>query len=133
SQQKLDMEKKVDIPPTPFPNVVIFGAGITGLSAAQELAERGFHVHVVDPGGFGDEVEVGGIAKTQWSRIPTNELMSNNSTIPPINLEKITLGTDPDEIQETATIQKIERFTRAARLAHTAQLCEYGERKLRVE
>lgn len=51
------------------PRVVVFGAGISGLSAAQELIERGFEVHVVDPTGQ-CEVQVGGIARTQWAHVP---------------------------------------------------------------
>ena len=51
------------------PRVVVFGAGISGLSAAQELIERGFEVHVVDPTGQ-CEVKVGGIARTQWAHVP---------------------------------------------------------------
>lgn len=53
--------------------VWIFGAGITGLSAAHELAERGFEVHVVEPA---EDVfragtpAVGGVARTQWALLP---------------------------------------------------------------
>lgn len=50
------------------PRVVIFGAGITGLSAAHELIERGFDVQVVEkrPSLTHEyAVEVGGIAATQ--------------------------------------------------------------------
>jgi len=59
---------------------VIFGAGIAGLTAAHELAERNFEVHVIESKGPvdrpfpplirppGDEatVQVGGVARTQW-------------------------------------------------------------------
>jgi hypothetical protein len=52
------------------PKVVIFGAGITGLTAAHELIERGWDVTVVekeiDPLNV-DECAIGGLAKTQWS------------------------------------------------------------------
>ena len=36
-------------PSTARPTVVIFGGGITGLTAAHELAERGFSVVVYEP------------------------------------------------------------------------------------
>ena len=75
------------------PHATVIGAGIAGLTAAHELAERGFAVQVVDkahrspqdlparkydPGqrpvtdfarGL-DEPDVGGIARTQWSTAP---------------------------------------------------------------
>jgi hypothetical protein len=78
------------------PKVVVFGAGIAGLTAAHELAERGFHVVVVEktaPTMQGEEsivgsneeerkalglltstsapvrVQVGGLARTQWDRL----------------------------------------------------------------
>jgi hypothetical protein len=54
----------------PQPKVVIFGAGVTGLTAAHELVERGWDVTVVekeiDPLNV-DECAIGGLAKTQWS------------------------------------------------------------------
>ncbi|MEM7152794.1 MAG: FAD-dependent oxidoreductase [Myxococcota bacterium] len=48
--------------------VTIFGAGIAGLTAAHELAERGFEVTVYEPG------EIGGMARTQWRRVPAGQL-----------------------------------------------------------
>ena len=56
------------------PTVTVFGAGITGLSVAHELVERGFRVQVVErePGSRGaDACEVGGMARTQVVRLPT--------------------------------------------------------------
>ena len=51
----------------------IIGAGVTGLTAAHELAERGFRVQVVErrhgPDARGrHDLVVGGIAASQWSR-----------------------------------------------------------------
>ncbi|HZR80791.1 MAG TPA: FAD-dependent oxidoreductase [Candidatus Binatia bacterium] len=56
--------------------VVVFGAGIAGLTAAHELAERGFEVDVYEADGpspwdrvaTGARCAVGGMAKTQWTR-----------------------------------------------------------------
>lgn len=55
--------------------VTVFGAGIAGLTAAQELAERGFAVQVVEaathitPAGR-REIAVGGLARTQYGLVP---------------------------------------------------------------
>lgn len=54
----------------PRPKVVIFGAGITGLTVAHELIERGWDVTVFEPEINPlnvDECAIGGLAKTQWS------------------------------------------------------------------
>ena len=60
-------------------HVTIFGAGVAGLSAAHELIERGFDVTVVEkrqdafrPGAC----QVGGMARTQWARVPGYEFPS---------------------------------------------------------
>lgn len=60
--------------PTGQPIAWIFGAGITGLTAAHELVERGFEVYVVEPADDPWEPDlpaVGGVARTQWATIPT--------------------------------------------------------------
>lgn len=55
--------------PREVPYVVVIGAGVTGLTAAHELVERGFAVQVVEPavdpeGG----VDTGGLAATQYAK-----------------------------------------------------------------
>lgn len=45
-------------------NVAVFGAGIAGLTAAHELAARGYHVTVYDAAD-----SVGGKARSQWVRL----------------------------------------------------------------
>lgn len=59
--------------PPPPKRAVVIGAGCTGLTAAHELAERGFDVTVYDatqdPRYFWPRVQVGGLARTQWNRI----------------------------------------------------------------
>jgi hypothetical protein len=76
--------------------VVVFGAGIAGLSAAHELAERDFEVHVVEacPDPLkGGHCQVGGMARTQWSRFPTTEFFGELARAgmrrarPPIGLD----------------------------------------------
>lgn len=55
------------------PKVLVIGAGVTGLTAAHELAERGFHVQVVERmrhNERGGSVWVGGVAASQFARIP---------------------------------------------------------------
>ncbi|MEZ4406579.1 MAG: FAD/NAD(P)-binding protein [Polyangiales bacterium] len=67
SQQKSSEAKTIG---TSTPVAWVFGAGITGLSAAHELVERGFEVYVVEPAADPMEPElpaVGGVAKTQWA------------------------------------------------------------------
>jgi hypothetical protein len=63
----------LDDPDYQAPLVTVFGAGIAGLTVAHELAERGFHVQVVEPkeSQFEEyECEVGGMAANQFSRVP---------------------------------------------------------------
>lgn len=58
--------------PAYIDHVVVVGAGVTGLSAAHELVERGFAVTVIEsskkPGPFGreEDVTIGGVARTQY-------------------------------------------------------------------
>jgi hypothetical protein len=90
------------------PVVTIIGAGVTGLTAAHELVERGFAVQVVDKCGDPrkhDAVGVGGIAATQWGRLPVlsckdEGIESGGSTQPWINLVSsgaIQAQTDPTD------------------------------------
>ncbi|TFV58854.1 FAD-dependent oxidoreductase [Mycobacterium sp. PS03-16] len=67
------------------PTVAILGAGIAGLTAAHELAERGFEVTVYEPhaderAGLGDEpaqcfppVKLGGLAASQYSTVGSRD------------------------------------------------------------
>jgi uncharacterized protein with NAD-binding domain and iron-sulfur cluster len=60
----------------PAKRVVVVGAGIAGMTAAHELAERGYEVEVIeavqDPQAlYGQPTAlVGGLARTSWSRVP---------------------------------------------------------------
>jgi hypothetical protein len=72
-------------------DVVVFGAGIAGLTAAHELAERNFSVVVIDPD-LGDppyrtlpEWEnpgLGGMARSQWGFAPNQASESRGPTSP---------------------------------------------------
>ena len=67
--QKNGIRRGVDNPP----EVTIFGAGVTGLTAAHELIERGFIVHVVEPRENPLEehaCQVGGMAANQLAQSP---------------------------------------------------------------
>lgn len=55
--------------PREVPYVVVIGAGVTGLTVAHELAERGFGVQVVEPAIDPDgAVDTGGLAATQYAK-----------------------------------------------------------------
>ncbi len=74
-----------DLPPEARkygPLVTVIGAGVSGLSAAHELIERGFRVQVVDDNKMNLEpwkADVGGIARTPLRRLPTREAKSGQT------------------------------------------------------
>src|SRR4051794_20907249 len=62
--------------------VAIFGAGIAGLTAAHELAERGFSVIVVEPEAEGEGTSrVGGMARSQ-ARVGEPERFGQGAVMP---------------------------------------------------
>jgi FAD dependent oxidoreductase len=57
----------------PSKRVVVIGGGIAGLTAAQELAERGYEVQVVETAQdpyTANQPRLGGMARTAWARVP---------------------------------------------------------------
>lgn len=59
--------------PSPSPVAWIFGGGIAGATAAHELLDRGFEVHLVEPAR--DPLDpslpaLGGVARSQWAAFP---------------------------------------------------------------
>lgn len=86
--------------------VTVFGAGIAGLTAAHELAGRGFKVQVIDPD-INDAIHedtldrgIGGMARSQWAFVP-------NEALSPGNMQRLWAG---DELLLDRTI----RFVRNA-------------------
>jgi hypothetical protein len=83
------MPSRPDVPELPRKRkeVAIFGAGIAGLTAAHELIERGYRVEVYEkaPASPVDllmrerECDVGGKARTQWSRAERPDLRRHSS------------------------------------------------------
>lgn len=109
------------------PRVWVFGAGITGLTAAHELAERGYLVTVVEcewDQGRDREPAVGGMAKTQWGAflVPPETTEAANSTsrpmgrvdglLPPLRVQfekdKADKLVDSSEADLTAYIEKVK-------------------------
>jgi len=86
--------------------VTIFGGGVTGLTAAHELVERGFRVQVWEP--VCDDrfpqrgCDVGGLARTQWSRAHWPEVVeATNEPVPrvgrrPYELRELTLDREEE-------------------------------------
>lgn len=85
------------------PRVLVIGAGITGMSAAHELIERGFNVDVLEPetsGSRPNSAAVGGVARTPKVRLvaapseayaaragaPASALAGFRCTKPPLSL-----------------------------------------------
>jgi hypothetical protein len=81
----------------PSKRVVVIGGGIAGLTAAQELAERGYEVQVVEKESDQyDETQprLGGLARTAWARVPqpSQDAPILASSAPPTKPEKPARG-----------------------------------------
>jgi hypothetical protein len=65
-------------------SVTVFGAGVTGLTVAHELMERGFHVQVWENRRDARQpdrgCEVGGMARSQWGTAPRPEVFGAEDT-----------------------------------------------------
>ena len=65
--------------------VLVFGAGVAGLTVAHELAERGFKVCVIESEEDPRQPfrpQIGGMAATQWSRLPFKHEIGSSAEWP---------------------------------------------------
>lgn len=99
-------------------HVAIFGGGISGLTAAHELIERGYAVTVyepAEPSAFGEEAcGLGGMARTQWwraerapgpgatARPPRRTARIPSEAERSIETTEIAFATDRDQLDDAA-------------------------------
>ncbi len=79
-------------------DVVVYGAGITGLTVAHELAQRNFTVVVVEPNfdawtplepsGHNENPGIGGVARSQWGFMP-NDPASEDAVQSPLPVKQM--------------------------------------------
>lgn len=110
--------------PTLPPLVTVFGAGIAGLTVAHELAERGFHVQVIEKteSQFEEyECEVGGMAANQFSRVPapvkevTPDLNRSDARDVARRLRQVRMAEDLQRAQQRFPIKHRIRFDKERR------------------
>lgn len=120
-------------------SVLVIGGGVTGLSAAHELVERGFKVIVLepreDPLHYG-RCQVGGMARTQWSRFPSVAVLESDPTDrmcrsrPPIGLEKA-VAQQRAEVMEDLVVRPGHDFAEIRFARDAAEVA--GDAQARVE
>ncbi len=107
--------------PATKPVAWIFGGGITGLSAAHELIERGFEVHLVEPAR--DPLRpalpaVGGVARSQWALLPPEGEEKRGgiaSTIPLTALPSFAFGAAQEALTSAQRAELVSFARRVAR------------------
>lgn len=119
--------------PREVPHVVVIGAGVTGLTAAHELVERGFAVQVVEPAVDPDGgVDTGGLAATQYAKPLQPQpctlqarapVFSRTLPIlpPPLSLDVAGPRATPGQIEAADVAWRGRRYT----------LTEQGQRRIR--
>jgi hypothetical protein len=98
--------------------ITIFGAGISGLTAAHELAERGYRVQVIEERlDEDDPLGVGGMARSQWAWFPKTwarppRFQRVRDGLPPIFRERIDYRDDSplDARREREVLGRLKRF-----------------------
>lgn len=135
SEPKVQAKKLPDSPK----QIAIFGGGIAGLTAAQELVDRGFEVEVfeADPPSaveamLGAECAIGGMARTQWTRTerPSNRSDGGCVSTEPIyefKRETITFASGTQVLTNAAK----NKLNELAKLAGALTVWQDGELGLR--
>tara|TARA_R110002072_G_scaffold5527_2_gene35302 strand:- start:9744 stop:13850 length:4107 start_codon:yes stop_codon:yes gene_type:complete len=147
-----DLPYRREKSPENVPIVTVFGAGVSGLTAAHELVQRGFLVQVVEKSPDLDDeyrADIGGLAKSQTARLKRtrrlhwhlystteqNSYLKASPSLQEIDIdddEFIYPGYDRHENQLTAPLSKIKEWKMWPE-KYQDRLMDLTKSKLRVE